>query len=124
MTLLLNLKFYQEKDMRNKKTYFDLWRIGLLILLISTSLVVVKSQSQTDTEDGERKIISRDYAKEVSKEIATARPKATHSTANKPNYKAANPDELIVANGVDVGFTFWGLKDSRISDDPNVKEKQ
>ena len=90
-------------------------RIAILLLALTllSSWSGVSSFSQTSPNDL-RGMKPAEYAKAVSKKIAAQRPKSSRQKKSAAaSYVAKNIDNSPVVEGVDVGVTFWRLREAR-----------
>lgn len=95
------------------------------IILIFAGLLIVSGQNNSN-EEQDRKLRPREYAQELPQKYASSRPKVakTKPTNKKPTkYIIETANDSAIAQGTDVGFTFWRLRDSKKDDDVAVVEE-
>lgn len=103
----------------------------LLLLLAQNNIRANYGQQEDDSED-QRDLIRR-ITKDIPNNLAKSR-KRSHSRGGpsikgsnkRPEYKLVSSSlrEKISVAGVDIGFTFWLLKDSRPDDSADVIEQK
>jgi len=96
--------------------------LAAILVVISLSLATqpLKISQKADDTRGLRPV---EYAKQLHNKIAGSRPRLNRPLkAAGINYVPAATDNSIVAEGVDVGVTFWRLREARKIDDPAVVE--
>src|SRR5215813_15442813 len=96
--------------------------LAAILVVISLSLATqpLKISQKADDTRGLRPV---EYAKQLHYKIAGSRPRLNRPLkAAGINYVPASTDNSIVAEGVDVGVTFWRLREVRKVDDPAVVE--
>lgn len=94
-----------------------------IILIFCISNLLVLGQDNSDEQD--RKLRPREYAQELPQKYASNRPKVakTKPTNKKIKYTTSSENNSSIAQGTDVGFTFWRLRDSKKDDDVEVVEE-
>lgn len=106
-------------------------RIVCLVMVLMLTNSIGKSQTPDNqtSEQHQREVIRR-LAEDSPIKIAKARHKSSNPTSNKkpskrPDYTlvSATADSKVTSEGVNVGFTFWVLKDASPSDSPDITEK-
>jgi hypothetical protein len=115
---------FLEKIMICKKfSVIPLWKFAPVLLLLTGSQFALYSQTSTDGES--RGLKPREYAENLQNRILARRPGPVQSNRKKAIiYAPASPDEIPVAQGTDIGLTFWRLRESKITDDKTVVEEQ
>ncbi|MFY9227340.1 MAG: hypothetical protein WAQ98_32010 [Blastocatellia bacterium] len=96
----------------------------IILIFAVSNLLIVLGQNNSDEQD--RKLRPREYAQELPQKYASNRPKVakTKPTNKKPTkYIIETANDSVIAQGTDVGFTFWRLRDSKKDDDVEVVEE-
>src|SRR5262249_38110022 len=116
--------------MVDKKNYFALiGKLAIALALLINLTFAVYTQSADDTTRG---LKPKEYAQELHKQIVANRVKSKtiqQTDVKKPSsketvkYKAVDGDDVNVANGVNVGFTIWHLRETKQNDEPEVVEQ-
>jgi hypothetical protein len=84
---------------------------SLIILILAIPLSTAFSQTQMD--DDTRGLKPREYAKRIPKRIIKRRPPSGQLNRQPTaTYVAASTNDTIVADGVDVGITFWRVSEA------------
>ena len=95
-------------------------RIRLMAVAVSLTFNVCLSQTTDDT----RGLKPREYARQLHNKIAKGRPRSNRSQKTVPvKYVSVASDNSLVPEGVDVGITFWRLREARKADDQAVVEQ-
>jgi len=96
----------------------------VLVSLVIISLSLANRPSPIPQKsDDTRGLKPVEYAKQLHIKIAGSRPRSNRpGKAVSTNYVPAAADNSTVAEGVDVGVTFWRLREVRKVDDPAVVE--
>lgn len=98
----------------------SLMLVSLVIISLSLANQPLRISQETDDTRGLKPV---EYAKQLHNKIAGGRPRSNRPTKMAGiNYVPASTDNSIVAEGVDVGVTFWRLREVRKIDDPAVVE--
>lgn len=116
--------------MKKNKLFIKFLGIACIIIVVMLINSVSKPQAASNQEQGqEQRDIVRRLAEDAPKKIAKSR---RTSIKTNPNSSAKQPDYTFVSStagkniqgeGIDIGFTFWLLKDSADGDSPEVTEK-
>lgn len=116
--------------MKNSKLFTKFLASVCLVMAIMLGNSIGQSQTPANQQQEEERDIIRRLAKVAPNKIAKARSKS--STAKSPNSKSSTPPDYtlvgsttnanLAIEGINIGFTFWLLKDAKVEDDPEVAE--
>lgn len=99
--------------------------ISIILIMAVSSLLVVSAQDN-DSSEASRTIRPREYAQKLPQKYVVHRPRASKTkepTHQEVKYSIENPEDSTVAQGNDIGFTFWRLRESKANDDIAVVEE-
>ena len=90
------------------------------ILLVFTICGSIVAQEPTDDTRG---LKPREYAQKLESKVTEKRPRSKRRRSTPTaKYAPASTDTSPVAEGVDVGVTFWQLREAQATDDPTTVE--
>src|SRR5688500_1912508 len=108
------MKFLEKIMISKKFSVISLWKFSLIFLLSTGSQFALYSQTPTDGES--RGLKPREYAENLQNRILARRPGSNISNRKKAaNYSPVSPEEIPVAQGTDIGLTFWRLRESKVT---------
>lgn len=94
---------------------------SLVAVLIGLANHILTPSIQVGDET--RGLKPREYARQLRNRIAGSRPRSKRAQLkSSANYVPAGTDTSTVTEGVDIGVTFWRLREVRKADDPEVVE--
>ncbi len=109
----------------------DLFARLLIMAFLALAANSITALAQT-TDDDTRGLKPREYAQKLQKKVTAKRPRSNQSQSNRPNrskpvevgdYAPVARDDNPVVEGVDVGVTFWQLREARKDDNPEAVEQ-
>ncbi len=97
--------------------------VSASLVFILLSLAASQPSAPAQSADGTRGLRPREYAKQLHQKIAGGRPLSNRLHKKLVSgYVPAAEDNSTIAEGVDVGVTFWRLREMRKADDPAAVE--